>query len=219
MDYSDTTVVIPAKDEPALAPIIRKILKALPSCRIIVVYLGTVGKLSNRNVVFIRQRSRGYGAAIREGYSAAKTGIVANIDADGTYEPMDLRKVIALVRKGADMAIGNRLAGAGKRAMDSYLLLGNTLATLTFNIMFMKRIGDSQSGLWAMRRDIIRDLHFNETGMIFRTELNAEVANHGYRFAKVPIKYYERIGASKFNNKFYYGFYIFAKTIMFRFKS
>ena len=219
MDYSDTTVVIPAKDEKAVAPTVKKVLKALPKCKVIVVYIGDVSRIANRNVLFLKQKGKGYGGAIREGYAAARTEIVADIDADGTYEPMDLRKVVSMVREGADLAIGNRLTSSNRKSMDSYIIIGNTLATMTFNIMHMKWIGDSQSGLWAMKRDMLKDLHFEENGWLFRPELNAEVANKGYKIVDTPIRYYARVGSSKLENKFMYGFNLFAKTVAFRFRS
>ena len=34
MDYSDTTVIVPVKDEPAVAEVVRDVSRALRNCRI-----------------------------------------------------------------------------------------------------------------------------------------------------------------------------------------
>ncbi len=216
MDYSDTTIVIPAKDEPAVGKVANKILKALPGCKIIIVYMGATPKV-NRGIVLVKQKSKGYGAALKEGFAKARTGIVGMIDADGTYEPMDLRKVIALVRGGNDMAIGNRLTKANKRSMQTYIIIGNTLATLTYDILHLKRIGDTQSGLRAMRKKMLNSITLNENGWLLPPELNAKAANNGFKITDAPIKYYSRIGSSKLENKAMYGFQLFAMTVAFRF--
>lgn len=218
MDYADTTVVIPAKDEPALPRVVKSVKDALPGCRVIAVYLGRRPALGGvRGVALVKQKSSGYGAALKEGFAAASTMIVGMVDADGSYDPQDLRKVVALVRKGYDMAIGNRLTRENSRSMQGYIWLGNTLATLTYELVHMRRIGDSQSGLRAMRKNMLDSLTLKENGWLLPPELNAKATNHGFRITYTPIRYNPRVGASKLENKFMYGFRLFMMTIAFRF--
>lgn len=217
MDYSDTTIVIPAKDEPALGDIVRRINENLPSCRIVIVYLGRRPTMRARNVTIIKQEGRGYGSALRQGFAVARTPVVGMLDADGTYDPKDLKKVVRLVRDGTDLAVGSRLYDISKEAMPFSILLGNWLLTLTYAILYFRNIGDTQSGLRAMSGRMLRSIRFREDGMSLPTEMNGKAARRGFRIAFTPINYYPRHGRPKFNNKFPYGFKLFSKTVAFRF--
>jgi cellulose synthase/poly-beta-1,6-N-acetylglucosamine synthase-like glycosyltransferase len=217
MDYSDTTIVIPTNDEPAVAGIARKIAGSLPSCRIIVVYLGKKPAIRAPNVTILRQRGRGYGSAIRQGFAAAKTPVVGMLDADGTYDPKDLRKVVQLVRDGADLAVGSRLSSINSKSMPFRIWLGNALLTLAYAVLYFRNIGDSQSGLRAMSGRMLRSVKFVEDGMSLPTEMNGKAARRGFRIAVAPISYYPRIGEPRFSNKLTYGFKLLSKTIEFRF--
>ena len=219
MEYSDTTVVIPAKDEPAVGETIDKVLAALPGCNVIVVYLGSPPKIKQQDgVSLLEQKSKGYGAALKEGFRAVNTPVVGMIDADGSYEPMDLQKVVALVRNGADMAVGNRLTKENGKSMDTYIKIGNTLASMTYRVLHGVGLHDTQCGLRAMKKSMLDKLQLNENGWLLPPELNAKVANRRFKIVDTPITYYARVGTSKLEGKFSYGFKLLAKTIEFRFK-
>ena len=63
----------------------------------------------------VTESQPGYGAAVHAGVVAAKTPLVAVIDADGSLDPRDLPMLVEAVEAGADMAIGRRrpLPGVG----------------------------------------------------------------------------------------------------------
>ncbi len=217
MDYSDTTIVIPSKNEPAIEKVTKEILKELPSCKVIIVYMGSKPKISSNRVALILQKGKGYGNAILQGFSASKSSITGMMDADGTYDPKDLKKVVSLVREGADLAIGSRLASRRKDSMPFYIILGNTILTLAYRVLYFKNIGDSQSGLRAMSGKFLDSVKLNEKGMSLPTEMNGKAARYGFRIAHVPINYYVRVGDAKFSNKPMYGFKLLMNTIKYRF--
>ena len=106
MDYGDTTVMIPVKDEPATESVVKAVFAALPNCKIIVVYKGNLNlSLKHKNLKIVKQTGSGKGRAVIEAGKFVDTEILCLIDGDNTYEVNALRRVIALVRYGADMAL------------------------------------------------------------------------------------------------------------------
>ena len=65
MDYGDTTVMIPVKDEPATESVVKAVFAALPNCKIIVVYKGNLNlSLKHKNLKIVcfnaRKFSKGH---------------------------------------------------------------------------------------------------------------------------------------------------------------
>ncbi len=201
MRYSDTTVVLPVKDEPAAGSVAQEILEKLPGARLIVIYKGSNGSLSKllgrSNVLMLKQRGNGKGAAVREALLHVNTSIFCLIDGDATYRVTDLRRVIALVRAGADMALGNRFGAISDDAMPAYVQLGNSVLTGTLNLLYGAKLHDSQSGLRAARLRAISKLHLAETGFGIESEMDAKASRAGLVVRETPIGYGTRVGNSK----------------------
>ncbi|MDE1856559.1 MAG: glycosyltransferase [Candidatus Micrarchaeota archaeon] len=198
--YNDTTVIIPIKDEPAVADVARRTARALPGCRIMVIYKHTgkdVKITGIPNLEVIRQVGSGKGTACVQAAKHVKTDIMCFIDGDGTYDPVDLRKVISLVRDGADMALGDRMTNIDKKVMPLYIRLGNHVLTMTSNILYGLNIMDSQTGARAIRTKAFRSLDLKETHFGIETEMNVKFGKSGYNIAETPIRYYVRVGETK----------------------
>lgn len=118
-----------------------------------------------RRVVPIRhETNRGYGGAVKTGYTrAAADGIdvVAVMNGDGQMDPDILDRIIDPVVTGeADYAKGNRLLTPEDRAeMSSFRLFGNALLTgLSKFASGYWTIGDPQNGYTAISRETIERL-------------------------------------------------------------
>ncbi len=197
-DYRDTTVLIPVKDEPAVEKVTKGVLSKLPACKVIVVYKGRLGmKLNGKNLRILKQSGSGKGAACVQAAKLVDTDIMCFIDGDNTYDVNDLKKVIALVREGAAMAIGNRFSNISSEAMPPYIQFGNNMLTLTANVLYGLRIKDSQTGLRAIRKDIFDRLGVTETHFGIEEEMNIKTKKLGLKIAETPINYYVRVGESK----------------------
>ncbi len=198
MDYSDTTVVIAVKDEPAVESVVKEVFKALPGCCIIVIYKGSIHiKHKNAKLKVIKQTGSGKGVALAQVGKHIDTDITAFIDGDGTYDVRALRKVVQLVRSGAGMAIGNRFGKLGKDSMAGYIQLGNHVLTITGNLLYGMKLRDSQTGLRAIKSSIFKTLNLTEPHFGVETEMNIKVRKRGYNIEEIPINYYERVGETK----------------------
>ena len=75
--------------------------------------------------------------------------------------------------------------------------VGNAILNAAFHLLYRHPVHDSQSGMWAFRRDILPRLRLVHDGMAFSEELKLEVIRQGYRFLEVPIDYRPRVGEKK----------------------
>ena len=201
MDFSDTTVVIPAKDEPAIYKVANDVLVSLKNCKVIVLYNGYNGK----KVRFSNNRIASYPAPLGKGRAImhlskkgfVKTPIMCFIDGDATYEPRNLKKMVEMVRGGYDMVLGNRMAKLTRESMPMSIETGNKIITIVANVLYGMHLYDSQTGLRAMKTSAFESLELTEPEFGIETEMNIKMKKTGYKIGEVAADYYPRIGESK----------------------
>ncbi len=153
------------------------------------------GKYPNLRTIEHRW-NRGYGAALKTGFEAARTEVVVITDADGTYPEDRIRDLLACIDAGAEMAIGSR-TGANvniplirRPAKHCLRLLASFLADT--------RIPDLNSGLRAFRRDfVLRYRPILPSGFSFTTTITLAGLTNDHRVEYVKINYAPRKGSSK----------------------
>ncbi|MCL5430504.1 MAG: glycosyltransferase family 2 protein [Candidatus Marsarchaeota archaeon] len=198
MDYSDTTVVIPVMEEPAVEKVTKEVLNNLPKCRVIIIHKGPISiNLRHRDLTVVKQTGSGKGVGMRQAAKLVKTKIMCFIDGDDTYEVKDLKKLVQHVRDGADMAIGDRLNHLDKGAMPGYIIFGNSILTITANVLYGLRLHDSQTGIRAMKKRMFDSLNLRETHFGIEEEMNIKAKKNGYRIVEMPTSYYRRDGPAK----------------------
>lgn len=140
--------------------------------------------------------NRGYGAALKTGFEAARTEVVVITDADGTYPEDRIRDLLDYIDAGAEMAIGSRTGPnvhiplIRKPAKHALRLLASFLAGT--------RIPDLNSGLRAFRRDfVLRYRPILPSGFSFTTTITLAGLTNDHRVEYVKIDYAPRSGSSK----------------------
>lgn len=131
--------------------------------------------------------TRGYGAALIGGCSAAFGRYIIMGDADGSY---DFRDGVAMVERlvdGADVCMGSRFRGGiAKGAMPwKNRYIGNPMLTRMLNLFFGAAVEDAHCGLRAMTRTCFHDLGLSGTGMEFASEMIIKAALKGKRIDQV----------------------------------
>jgi len=147
----------------------------------------------------IREDRRGYGRALQTGIENANGEIIVYIDADGTYDPKEIPKLVKPVLDGKfDVAIGSRLKGnMHPNSMPTLNRFGNLILSFVLRILFQQKISDSQCGLRAIRKKFLENLACNEHGMPYVTEQLIKLAKKGAIIGEIPISYRPRIGQTK----------------------
>jgi len=193
LDYKDTTIIIPVKDEPYAEEVIDSIERSLKGSKIILIYAGKLYvKKKHSNLEIIKQIGFGKGSACIQAMKKVKTKITCFIDGDKTYNVNDLKKLINEIRNGADMAIGNRFAKMEKDAMPKYVIFGNNILTALENILYGLNIKDSQTGLRAFKTEIFEKLNIQEQEFGIESEMNIKAKKMNYKIVEIPIFYYPR---------------------------
>ena len=148
-----------------------------------------------RVLVVRTTRNHGKGYAVRTGIQAAQGELVVFTDADGSYGPEQLERVVAALER-APVAIGARLGsqpGGGSRL--------RRLASPVFNRVMRLLLGlpfsDTQCGLKGFRRDAAEALfrRARVDGFAFDAEALLVARRLGIEVVEVPVRAEERQGS------------------------
>ncbi len=147
----------------------------------------------------VRETVKGYGAALKTGFSRAKGDILIMADADNTYPLADIPKFIREIQKGADMVLGSRFQGKMDRNAMPFFnrYIGNPLLTGLLNIFYGASISDTQTGMRAFTKSAIQNMHLAYDGMELASEIIIKAISLHLTVKEIPISYHERVGYSK----------------------
>ena len=132
---------------------------------------------------------KGYGSALIGGIDAAQGRFVVMGDADASYDFAAIAPLIARLREGYDLVVGNRfLGGIEPGAMPwSHKYVGNPVLTRISRIFFHAPVGDTHCGLRAFTKDAYERMRLRATGMEFASEMVIKASLKGMRITEVPV--------------------------------
>lgn len=206
------SVVIPAlNEEDGIQDIAQRVLAVRPqlaeagieSLELIIVDDGSTDQTAPKataieGVRLIQHpKNRGYGAALKTGFSAANGDLVGFLDADGTYPPEYFPKLCqVLAQQNADLVIGSRMAGA-ESEMPLVRRLGNILFANLVSIITAQRVTDSASGMRVFKKGILEQLYPLPDGLNLTPVMSTRALHEHLKVVETPITYSERVGRSK----------------------
>lgn len=131
--------------------------------------------------------NRGYGEALKAGFSNARYEWICATDGDDQYDVCDLRRLIRL-RDFYDLIITFRYAKpySGFRILVSYAY--NKLVRLLFRTPYQ----DISTGLRLVRRSVVRELELESSSPFLGAELAIKTRLSGYRVGEVGIRSFPR---------------------------
>jgi glycosyltransferase involved in cell wall biosynthesis len=139
---------------------------------------------------------RGFGAACHAGLLAARSEIVAIMDADASFDPGDLPSVADPVLAGsADLMLGRRSV-QGKGAWPLHARIGNMVLAAELR----RRVGVPVRDLGPMRaarREALLALPMYDRRFGYPLEMVVRAAEAGWRICETAVPYYPRTGKSK----------------------
>jgi glycosyltransferase involved in cell wall biosynthesis len=147
----------------------------------------------------VYERARGYGAALATGVAAAEGQYIVMLDADGSYDVRAIQPMVAALRNGADLVMGNRFRGNLAPGAMPWLhrYVGSPVLSGMLNLFFGTSVGDVHCGMRAFSRTAYRRLALKTTGMEFASEMVARAERAHLRVVEAPVDYHPRAGASK----------------------
>jgi len=131
--------------------------------------------------------NRGYGAALRSGFAAARYPWVFLMDADNQFNPAD---VAALLARAADADI---VAGYRRQRRDPLPRRLNAWAFFTLvTILFGRLARDVNCAFKLMRRELLDRMELHSEGALINTEVLVLARQLRARLVEVPIPHYPR---------------------------
>jgi glycosyltransferase involved in cell wall biosynthesis len=140
----------------------------------------------------VKHDLKGYGNALRRGFAEAQGTFVIMGDADDSYDFTDLGRFVDGLRAGADVVMGNRLAGEVKPGAMPWLhrWVGNPGLTFALNLMFQTGVGDTHCGMRGFRKDALRKMNLQMPGMELASELVIKGRLANLKVTEIPITLY-----------------------------
>ena len=186
-------LVLPCRDE---APALAALLSRVPAEFSVVVVDygsrdGTAEVAAGLGARVVVEPTPGYGSAVHAGMLAATHDYVAVMDGDGSFDPADLRRLLADVREGrADMSVGRRRP-TGRGVWPWHARLGNALIAAWLR----RSIGMDAHDIAPMRvcrRQALLDLDLRDRRFGYPVELLQAVTRAGWRITEHDVDYHPR---------------------------
>lgn len=205
------SVVIPAYNEEAgIEEIARRVLSVrddlakvgVDALELIVVDDGSKDKTVEiaQSIAGVRliqhEQNKGYGGALKTGFSSSIGELIGFLDADGTYPPEHFPQLCAQALAGAELVIGSRMAGADSQ-MPLTRRIGNFFFANLLSLIGRQRVTDSASGMRVFRRDIMERLYPLPDGLNLTPVMSTRAVHEKIKVVEIPIPYSERLGRSK----------------------
>ncbi|MCB8927444.1 MAG: glycosyltransferase family 2 protein [Ardenticatenaceae bacterium] len=205
------SVVIPAyNEEDGIAEIAHRVLAVRDSLRevgvdgleLLVVDDGSKDKTveiarSIDGVTLIKHpQNKGYGGALKTGFSQAKGELIGFLDADGTYPPEYFPKLCVEAMNGSEIVVGSRMAGADSQ-MPLTRRVGNFFFANLLSLLGRQRITDSASGMRVFKKEVLQKIYPLPDGLNLTPVMSTRALHEQIKMTEIPIPYSERLGRSK----------------------
>lgn len=163
-------------------------------------------------------QNRGYGAALRSGFAAARKSLVFYTDGDGQYDAKELGVLYPLMTKEIDFVNGIKIS----RKDPTYRIVLGNWYSLAARWMFWLPIYDVDCDFRLIRRPILKKIRLTCSSGSICIELVKKAELVGARFRQVSVHHFERKhGVSQFFrfDRLFYTFYEVIKLwLQIRFK-
>jgi glycosyltransferase involved in cell wall biosynthesis len=136
--------------------------------------------------------NRGYGAALRSGFDAARLGWVFLMDADNQFDPAQLERLLARAGE-ADIVAGFR-----KRRRDPLGRRLNAWAFFTLvRLLFGRLVRDVNCAFKLMRRDLLERMNLHSEGALINTEILVLARQLNARIVEVAVDHFPRLSGKQ----------------------
>ena len=142
--------------------------------------------------VILHERNQGRGAAVTDGFRAARGEIAGYLDVDLEVHSRYIPSLVREIRNGADVATVRRIYAFQLRALDRYFMsrgysyLVRRLLSVPFH--------DTETGYKFFRREAVLPWlgEIQDPGWFWDTEFMVRAARHGLRIREIPGAYVRR---------------------------
>jgi dolichol-phosphate mannosyltransferase len=209
----DAVVCLPTYNEREnLEPMVRAL--AAQDVKVLVIDDGSpdgTGEIADRLAaelewveVLHRPRKEGLGRAYVDGFQhvlATDAELILEMDCDFSHDPEDVRRLIAAVEGGADLALGSRYVEGGGTANWGFLRRLISRCASVYTRVLLMPVHDATGGFKCFRRRVLESIDLDTidaAGYVFQIETTYRTLRKGFTVVEVPIRFVDReAGTSK----------------------
>tara|TARA_Y100000996_G_C22498231_1_gene633261 strand:- start:369 stop:1037 length:669 start_codon:yes stop_codon:yes gene_type:complete len=208
----DLSLIIPAKNESDSLPIVLEELKKF-DCKIIVILessdVKTINSIKDFNCELIYQSDRGYGNALIDGINNVKTEYLCIFNADGSFDPNDLNRMLTICKNDLDFVFASRyLKNAGSDDDTFLTVIGNFIFTLIGKIFFSLKLSDILYTFLLGKTSSFKKLDLKSNDFCLCVEMPIKAKRLKMKYSDTPSFERKRIAGEKKVNEFRDGFKI-----------
>lgn len=170
--------------------------------------------------VLRHNHNRGYGAAIKTLFQAAKekkADVMVTMDSDGQHNAEDILQIIKpILQNESDIVIGSRFLNmSDRKKVPFYRTLGIKTITKFAQTVSFNKITDSQSGFRAYNSKALQEIDLVEEGMGVSTEILVKASERDLSIKEVPITINYDVEDASTHNPVFHGFGVITTIIRF----
>lgn len=142
-------------------------------------------------------QNRGYGAALRSGFSSATKEWIFYTDGDGQYDPRELVNLVEAVQEDTDIVNGFKI----ERHDPLHRVIIGRVYHHIVRLMFGFRLRDVDCDFRLIRRKVFDEVQLRSTSGTICLEMVKKMQDAGFKFEEVPVHHFHRAyGKSQFFN-------------------
>ena len=199
------TLIIPAKEEAESLPIVLNEIQDL-DCKIIIILhqsdLETINAIKGHDCRVIYQKNKGYGDALVEGIKNVETEYLCIFNADGSFDPKYLVKMLSLC-ENQDYVFTSRYLDEGKSDDDTALTkFGNFIFSFLGNILFSLKLSDILFTYILGKTKSFQSLNLKSLDFCLCVEIPVKAKRMNALYLDIPSHERKRIAGFKKVNEF-----------------
>ena len=143
------------------------------------------------------ERNRGYGGALRSGFSAATKELIFYTDGDAQYDPAEMEALWNAFSEDVDLVNGYKIS----RSDPLHRIIIGRIYHHTVKLLFGLKVRDVDCDFRLLRRTIFDRVVLQKDSGVICLEMMKKIQDAGFRIAEVPVHHYHRAhGRSQFFN-------------------
>jgi glycosyltransferase involved in cell wall biosynthesis len=147
--------------------------------------------------VIHHETNKGYGGALRTGFSSSTKDLIFYTDGDAQYDPREIKTLLPLMTPEVDLVNGWKIG----RSDPLHRIIAGKIYQYVIRFMFRLKLKDVDCDFRLMRRSIFDKVHLEHNSGIICVELMKKVQMAGFRLAEAPVHHFHRAyGRSQFFN-------------------
>ena len=147
--------------------------------------------------VVTHSQNRGYGGALRSGFSNASKELVCYTDGDAQYDPREFKLLLDELRDDVDVVQGYKI----QRHDPLHRIIIGKVYHWVVRTMFRLHVRDVDCDFRLIRRRVFDTVDLTQDSGVICVEMITKIEQAGFRITEVPVHHYHRAyGQSQFFN-------------------